>query len=117
MQTVIHRPWPLLAFSCCLFTFGAPAWGQDAPKALPVESVSAGNEADAKEKGDLSATLLTQKEARTMRLSIPAPRGQIVDRNGIAFASNRAVNYLALNFPFMENATPEKILAFAKGKI
>ncbi len=52
-----------------------------------------------------------------MRLSIPAPRGQIVDRNGIAFAQNRVVNYLALNFPFLDNATPEKILGFAKGKI
>lgn len=119
MQTVIYRPWPLLAFSCCLFSFVSPdrALAQDAPKALPVESMTARAEGEDKSKGNLSATLLTQKEARTMRLSIPAPRGQIVDRNGIAFASNRAVNYLALNYPFMDKATPEKILAFAKGKI
>lgn len=52
-----------------------------------------------------------------MRLSIPAPRGQIVDRNGVAFAQNRVVNYLALNFPFLAKATPESILAFAKSKI
>jgi penicillin-binding protein 2 len=117
MQTVFYRPWPSLAFSLCLLSFGSPALAQDAPKALPVENLSSNPEAEEKKKGDLSATLLTQKEARTMRLSIPAPRGQIVDRNGIAFASNRAVNYLALNYPFMDKATPEKILAFAKGKI
>lgn len=117
MQTVFYRPWHSLALgSCLLFTLpSAPA--QEAPKALPVENVSVGQVGDEKKKGDLSATLLTQKEARTMRLSIPAPRGQIVDRNGVTFASNRVVNYLALNFPFMDKTTPEKILAFAKGKI
>ncbi|MEN3941884.1 penicillin-binding transpeptidase domain-containing protein [Prosthecobacter sp. SYSU 5D2] len=119
MQTVIHRPWPLLAISFCLLSSGAAVLAQDAfiPRALPVENMAAKSAPEDKNKGDLSATLLTQKEARTMRLSIPAPRGQIVDRNGIAFASNRVVSYLALNYPFMENATPEKILAFAKGKI
>lgn len=118
MQTVFHRPWQSLAFGYCLLSISTLILAQDAPKALPVQNLAVGNtgDSDAK-KGDLSATLLTQKEARTMRLSIPAPRGQIVDRNGIALAQNRVVNYLALNFPFMEKATPEKILAFAKGKI
>ncbi|GAA5144669.1 penicillin-binding protein 2 [Prosthecobacter algae] len=117
MQTVFHRPWQSLALGCCLLSTLPVARAQDAPKAVPVQNVSVGNEGEEKKKGDLSATLLTQKEARTMRLSIPAPRGQIVDRNGVAFASNRVVNYLALNFPFMDKATPEKILSFAKGKI
>ncbi|TDU73010.1 penicillin-binding protein 2 [Prosthecobacter fusiformis] len=117
MQTVFHHPWPLLALSFGLLSTAPSLSAQDAPKALPVENVTVGNTGDDKKKGDLSATLLTQKEARTMRLSIPAPRGQIVDRNGIALAQNRVVNYLALNFPFMDKATPEKILAFAKGKI
>lgn len=117
MQTVFHRPWQSLALGCCLLSTLPVASAQEAPKAVPVQNVSVGNEGEEKKKGDLSATLLTQKEARTMRLSIPAPRGQIVDRNGVAFASNRVVNYLALNFPFMEKATPEKILSFAKGKI
>lgn len=95
---------------------------QEAPKAQPVtgtaepakEEQPQGN---IKKKGDLAATLSTQKEARTMRLSIPAPRGLIVDRNGVALAQNRVVFFLALNFPFMSDATPAKILAFAKEKI
>ena len=31
----------------------------------------------------------TQKQARTFQLGIPAPRGQITDRNGYPFAQNR----------------------------
>jgi penicillin-binding protein 2 len=65
----------------------------------------------------LDATWRTQKEARTLTLSIPAPRGQIVDRHGVPLAQTRVVNYLALNFPFMEGATREKILAYAEQKI
>jgi penicillin-binding protein 2 len=66
---------------------------------------------------ELAATTSTQREARTMRLSIPAPRGLITDRNGVALAQNRVVYYLALNFPFMEKASPEKILSYGKTKI
>jgi penicillin-binding protein 2 len=91
------------------------ASGQDAPKAQPVIDTTAPLK-ETKNK-DLAATLSTQKEARTMRLSIPAPRGQIVDRNGVALAQNRVVHYLALNFPFMDKATPGMILNFAKDKI
>ncbi|HEY1082361.1 MAG TPA: penicillin-binding transpeptidase domain-containing protein [Prosthecobacter sp.] len=118
MQTVFYRPWQPLAFAACLLPAVLPSLhGQEAPKAVPVENVSVGNIGEEKKKTDLTATLLTQKEARTMRLSIPAPRGVIVDRNGVVLAQNRVVNYLALNFPFMDKATPEKILSFAKGKI
>ncbi|GEP43004.1 beta-lactamase [Brevifollis gellanilyticus] len=94
------------------------AQAQEAPKAQPVSGAESAPELDgSKKKKDLAATLSTQKEARTMRLSIPAPRGVIVDRNGIAMAQNRVVFFLALNFPFMSDATPAKILAFAKDKM
>lgn len=123
MQTVSQRFWWLLPSlaGCCLWAFAWAAVAVTPPKAIPVEETPV--EAPAVlaptpvKKTSLSASLLTQKEARTMRLSIPAPRGQIVDRNGVSFAQNRVANYLALNFPFMENATPEAILAFAHGKI
>ena len=44
------------------------------------------------------ASLFTQKEARTMTLSIPAPRGLILDRNGEPLAQSKVVYYLALDF-------------------
>ncbi len=68
-------------------------------------------------KEDLKASWQTQKEARAMTLSVPAPRGQIVDRNGIPFAQNRAANYLALVMPYLEGASDAQIVAFAKKTI
>ncbi|SKB06801.1 penicillin-binding protein 2 [Prosthecobacter debontii] len=119
MQTVYHRSrHPLVVLACLSVAAAFDSPAQDVPKAVPMQNVSAiGSQKNDEKKGDLSATLLTQKEARTMRLSIPAPRGQIVDRNGVALATNRVVHYLALNFPFMPKATPEAILNYAKGKI
>lgn len=86
-----------------------------APKAEPL--MGSNPKGTNEKRKDLAASLSTQREARTMRLSIPAPRGLIVDRNGIALAQNRVVNYLALNFPFMEKATPEMIISYAKAKM
>jgi penicillin-binding protein 2 len=41
----------------------------------------------------------TQKLARNYVLEIPAPRGQITDRNGLPFAQTRVAYNLAINFP------------------
>jgi penicillin-binding protein 2 len=49
-----------------------------------------------------------------LTLSVPAPRGQIVDRHGMPFAQNRAANYLALVMPYMEGASDAQITTFAK---
>lgn len=70
-----------------------------------------------KERKDLDAAVSTLREARTLKLEIAAPRGQIVDRNGIPLAQNRVVNYLALNFPILNPATDEAIIAFARARI
>lgn len=106
------RQWFRLGAWLALLAQATPA--QEAPRAEPLQTAAAGETTKSR---DLAASLLTQKEARTLRLSIPAPRGLIVDRNGIALAQNRTVNYLALNFPFMDKATPQAILAYAKAKI
>jgi len=104
----------------------ASVWGQDgspAPLILKAEVVEEGKvdgsavpEAPTKA-APLEATWRTQSEARALTLSIPPARGQIVDRHGVPFAQSRVVNYLALNFPFMKNATREQILAYAGEKI
>jgi penicillin-binding protein 2 len=41
----------------------------------------------------------TQKLARNYLFAIPAPRGQITDRNGFPFAQTRVAYNLAINFP------------------
>lgn len=56
----------------------------------------------------------TQKQARTFQLAIPAPRGQIVDRNGIPFAQSRVSYNLAINFPTPADWEDAKVIAFAR---
>ncbi len=47
----------------------------------------------------MAPTWETQKQARTFLLGIPAPRGQIVDRNGLPLAQTRVSFNLAVSFP------------------
>ncbi|MFM7606585.1 MAG: penicillin-binding transpeptidase domain-containing protein, partial [Prosthecobacter sp.] len=111
-----------MSFRFCLLTIcvtgsvflNAPA--QVALKAQPVEDVSSGNPSKSVKPSppsDLDASWKTQREARSLTLQVPAPRGQIVDRNGVPYAQNRAANYLALVMPYMEGASDAKIVAFA----
>jgi penicillin-binding protein 2 len=55
----------------------------------------------------------TQKQARTFVLGIPAPRGQITDRNGKPFAQTRLSYNLAVSFPAPLDWPDNKVLAFA----
>ena len=61
---------------------------------------------------------LTQTEARTFNLTIPAPRGQIVDRHGRPMAQNKVVHYLALSFPhFGDEVSQSEIVQFGQRQI
>lgn len=69
-------------------------------------------------KKELKAGWRTDPEARTLMLNVPAPRGQIVDRNGVPLAQMRVVQYLALSFPFLgDKATDREILDFAYSRM
>ncbi len=65
----------------------------------------------------LSPSWETQKQARTFLLSIPAPRGQITDRNGNPLAQTRVSYNLAINFPTPLKFTDEQALEFAHEQI
>ena len=56
----------------------------------------------------------TQRHAMTYLLSIPAPRGQIVDRNGVPLAQTRVVYNLAVVFPAPLDFTDQQIIDFAE---
>ena len=56
----------------------------------------------------------TQNKARTFSLLIPAPRGQITDRNGEPLAQSRVSYNLAINFPTPLDWTDSKIISFAR---
>jgi len=59
----------------------------------------------------------TQKQARTFVLGIPAPRGQITDRNGKPLAQTRLSYNLAISFPTPLDWPDSKILSFARQQI
>jgi penicillin-binding protein 2 len=59
----------------------------------------------------------TQKGARTYMLGIPAPRGQIVDRNGLPLAQTRVSYNLGLSFPTPLNFSEHDALLFAQEQV
>jgi penicillin-binding protein 2 len=78
----------------------------------PPASASAGTEEET-----IEPTFETQKLARTYILDVPAPRGQITDRNGEPLAQNRLSYNLAINFPTPLDFSDAQALSFAKEKI
>ncbi|MFM8720065.1 MAG: hypothetical protein ACKOFH_11150, partial [Chthoniobacterales bacterium] len=59
----------------------------------------------------------TQKQARTYLLNIPAPRGQITDRNGAPLAQTRVCYNLGLKFPTPLEFTDSQAITFARSQI
>lgn len=57
------------------------------------------------------------KNARTLFLSIPAPRGQIVDRNGVPLAQNKMAHFLGVQFPLIGDMPDVEVLKFARNLI
>ncbi|MGI8891003.1 MAG: penicillin-binding protein 2 [Chthoniobacterales bacterium] len=65
----------------------------------------------------IKPTWETQKQARTYLLDIPAPRGQITDRNGQPLAQNKLNYNLAVDFPTPLDFSDSEALSFARQKI
>ncbi len=59
----------------------------------------------------------TQRNARTLLLTLPAPRGQIVDRNGLPLAQTRVAQNLALNFPTPLTMSDAEATRFARQNV
>lgn len=59
----------------------------------------------------------TQKQARTYLLNIPAPRGQITDRNGAPLAQSRVAYNLGLSFPTPLEFSDGEVVNFARSQI
>src|SRR5512133_3753437 len=62
-------------------------------------------------------TFETQKLARTFMLDVPAPRGQITDRNGLPLAQNRLSYNLVITFPTPLNFSDAQALSYTREKI
>ncbi len=98
-------------FASILFTaLAAPMFCQ------AQQPVTTGTNAASSE-NTLTPTWETQKQARTYFLQIPAPRGQITDRNGNPLAQTRVSQNLALNFPTPPDLGDSAALSFAREQI
>jgi len=80
------------------------------PTPAPGATVSA-------EEETIIPTFETQKLARTYMLDVPAPRGQITDRNGAPLAQNRLSYNLAVTFPTPLNFSDALALSYTRQKI
>lgn len=67
--------------------------------------------------GGLLGSLTVRPDARTMSLAVPAPRGQITDRNGKPFAQSKVAWYPALKFGQFEKAERSFVIEWANKRI
>lgn len=62
-------------------------------------------------------SILTRRDARTITLKIPAPRGQIVDRTGEPLAQNEVAYQVALQFEQFQDVDRAYILSWARERM
>ena len=110
---VIKTSFRRLSLVSCLVTL--PLYAQNLPEpSLPANPVSAEvpatlNAAD--------GAISTRKDARAITLKIPAPRGQIVDREGAPIAQSQVAYQVALQFRQFENADREFVINWARTRL
>ncbi len=68
-------------------------------------------------RGATDGAIFTRKDARTITLKIPAPRGQIVDRDGASLAQNRVAYQVALQFRQFENDDRDFVINWAHTRL
>jgi penicillin-binding protein 2 len=68
-------------------------------------------------RGASDGAIITRKDARTITLKIPAPRGMIVDREGEPLAQNQVAYQVALQFRQFENADRDFVINWARTRL
>jgi len=63
------------------------------------------------------ASPFNRKNARTIQLEIPAPRGQITDREGSPFAQNRVAYQLAVQYEQFPKEDRDAIVAWGQARV
>lgn len=82
-----------------------------------VVGVGAGRGADVPGSAHPEPSWMTRKNARVYSLLTPAPRGQIVDRQGRPFAQSKAVEGLYLRLPSQRDLDPQSLARWSKEEI
>jgi len=94
----------------------APGPAQDAAPGAPTPAPPAPAD-NTEAPNTLAPSWETQRSARTYILQIPAPRGQITDRQGRPLAQTRVGNNLAISFPASPPMSDSEVLVFASQQI
>jgi penicillin-binding protein 2 len=63
------------------------------------------------------ASIFTRRDARAITLAIPAPRGMIVDRNGLPMAQNRMAWQLGIQYQQFEKADRQFVVDWGRARI
>ena len=89
--------------------------GASAPGGSGLRSVS--NEGSAGIPGTIEPSWDTRPDDRTLYFSIPAPRGEITDRNGLPLAQSRLGYHLNLKFPPGAEMNDSQVAAYVKTQL
>ena len=68
-------------------------------------------------RGASDGAISTRKDARTITLKIPAPRGLILDRNGEPLAQNQVAYQIGLQYRQFENADRDFVIQWARTRL
>jgi penicillin-binding protein 2 len=63
------------------------------------------------------ASITNRRDARTITLAIPAPRGMILDRNGVPLAQNRLAWQLGLQYEQFEKADRQFVIDWGRARL
>jgi penicillin-binding protein 2 len=94
----------LLCFASTSGLLAGPCWSVEAPLAPAPRPADEGS-------------IFTRKDARAISLEIPAPRGQIVDREGEPLAQNRVAYQLALQYRQFESVDRDYVIRWARTRM
>jgi penicillin-binding protein 2 len=102
----------------CLLALPAVGLGQQQPGA---PAADAGLRTVSNDQRSIPETIEptweTRPDARTLYFEIPAPRGQITDRNGLPLAQSRLGYHLDLNFPTGDEMNDSQVVSFVKQQL
>lgn len=99
-----------------LFACQLSLYAQEAPLENPTRD-DAADQGDEIEVDTGQASIFNESDARTITLSIPAPRGLILDREGRPFAQTKMAYHLALDFTAFDGKDPAEAVAWAHQKV
>jgi len=68
-------------------------------------------------KSAADGAIMARKDARTITLKIPAPRGLIVDRDGQPFAQSKVAYQVSLQYPQFENVDRNFVINWARTRL